>query len=159
MLLEIRMSEKPKTKEKSILELVQWIDDNESKVVKIFDVLGGMGTTLVMLVIVLFVISEIVNFTISDFGAKISIQLTSLAILIAFFSLVMRVGEKGLVERRFGRAIKEEKFSDREKPLLKALIKIKSNNEEIKLMMIYEMDKEVNGDIFTEKKLLESICK
>ncbi len=153
------MADKPKAKEKSILELVQWIDNNESKLIRSYDVFGGMATTLIFLFVALFFISEVVNFTLSDFGVKISIQLTTLAIMIAFFSLVLRIGEKGIVKRRFRRALKEESFSDREKPLLKALIKIKSNNEKIKLMTIYEMDKEVNGEIFTEKKLLESICK
>ena len=72
---------------------------------------------------------------------------------------MFQIGEKGIVERRFERALKQKPFDDREKALLKALIKIKSNNEEIKLMTIYEMNKEAHGDIFTEKKLLESICK
>jgi hypothetical protein len=37
------------------------------------------------------------------------------------------------------------------KGLLRALVKIKSNNEKVKLITIYEMDKEVHGKIFTEK--------
>ena len=49
-------------------------------------------------------------------------------------------------------------FNDREKALLKALIKIKSVNEEINLKTLYEVDKEVNGDIFTEKNLLKILA-
>jgi len=43
--------------------------------------------------------------------------------------------------------------------LFKALIKIKSQNKELKLGVLNAVDKETNGDIFTENKLLEIICK
>jgi len=155
----MRMASKPQTKGKEILELVQWIDNNKSKLIKSYDALGGMEKILAILFVVIFFISQITNLTISDFATNISIQLASFAVMIAFISFVFQRGEKEIVERRFKRALALKTFDDREKPLLKALIKIKSNNEEIKLMTIYEMNKEAHGDIFTEKKLLESICK
>jgi uncharacterized membrane protein YqjE len=139
-----------------ILELVQWIDEQEKNLFKLYDAFGGMGRTFLMIFAVIFFITEFVNFTISDFATKISIQLTSISILIATIALVLDMGEKRKPEIRFERALNKKSFSDREKALLRALVKIKSKNEEIKLMTIYEMDKEANGDIFTEKKLLES---
>jgi hypothetical protein len=148
----------PPTKENEILELVQWIDDNESKLIKLLDDFGGMGRLFFMVFVALYIIATIVNLTIPDFATQISLHLTSLAILIATITLVLKMGERK-AQLRFERAIKVKEFSDREKTLLRALIKIKSNNEEVKLMTIYEMDKEAHGDIFTEKKLLESICK
>jgi hypothetical protein len=57
-----------------------------------------------------------------------------------------------MVEARLKKASQLRSFDDEEKPLLKALIRIKTKNEEFKLRMLYEMDKKANGDIFTEKK-------
>jgi hypothetical protein len=71
---KIRMANKPQAEEKGILELVQWIDNNKSKVIKFYDALGGMGRTLVIVLVVLFFLSEVVNLTISDFAVNISIH-------------------------------------------------------------------------------------
>jgi hypothetical protein len=56
-------------------------------------------------------------------------------------------------------ASKIKTFADKEKPLIKALIKIKSKNKELKLGILYAIDKETNGGFFTQNKLLEIICK
>lgn len=68
------MANKPQAEEKGILELVQWIDNNKSKVIKFYDALGGMGRTPVIVLVVLFFLSEVVNLTISDFAVNISIH-------------------------------------------------------------------------------------
>jgi hypothetical protein len=78
---------------------------------------------------------------------------------LAFVSIVIQTSEQNVIEARLKNASKIKKFTDREKPLFKALIKIKSQNKELKLGVLNAVDKETNGDIFTENKLLEIICK
>ena len=55
-------------------------------------------------------------------------------------------------------ALRMRSFSEGEKPLLKALLKIKSKNPEQKLVSLYVLDKESGGDTFSERSLLQSIC-
>ena len=108
----------------------------------------------------LFFVSTAVNLTTSDSLTKLTTQAALVAVVLAYVSLVYQMSEQRVLDTRFKRAFKlKTPISDREKTILSALIKIKSNNEEIKLKTMYEMDKEAHGDIFTEKKLLESICK
>ena len=150
------MTEKPKRR--TIIELVKWIDDNKSKLIKSYDDFGGMGLILCFVVAVLYLVTFVVNIAVSDFVITISIQLTNLAIIISFIAFTINFGEKRKLGIRYERIIKEKDFNDRDKALLKALIKIKNNNEKIKLITIYKMDKEAHGNIFSEKKLLQSIC-
>jgi amino acid permease len=152
------MAKAPHARE-TVLELVQWIDNNESKLIKFYDELGGMGQLLGFLFVALFIIAEAVNFTTSDFAVKMSIQLAILAVFFALISVVFQISEKRKLEIRFKRARKLRNLEDKEIPILKALIRIKSDNEETKLMTIYEMNREAHGSIFSEKNLLESICK
>jgi hypothetical protein len=151
------MANKPQ--EKEILELIQWIDSNERKLIKVFDELGGMGRSLGFVFGILYFVSQVVNLVLSDFATKIALQVAIVTAIIAYVSVVFQISERRMFEIRLNRALKLKTFSDKEKPLLKALLQIKSNNEEVKLMLLYEMNKEAHGDIFTKRKLLESICK
>ena len=99
-----------------------------------------------------------VGYAAHDFLLSITIVPVSLVALVAFFSFAFQGIEKRRWIKRFERALKLRSFDDREKALLKALIKIKSVNEEINLKTLYEVDKEVNGDIFTEKNLLKILA-
>ena len=99
------------------------------------------------------------NFITSTNVDKIFTLLTLTVIFLAFISVTIQTTEQNVIEARLKNASKIRKFTDKEKPLLKALIKIKSKNKELKLSILYTINKESNGDIFTENKLLEAICK
>jgi len=145
------------TKDK-ILELIEWIDSHESKLVRPYDVFLGWGRLLALLFALLFIIAEIMNFVTASNTERISISLASIAVFMAFVSIVIQTGESNIVEGRFERALKLRKFDDTEKTLVKALIKIRSKNDQFKLRLVYERNKEANGDMFTEKRLLEKLC-
>jgi hypothetical protein len=149
------MSDKA-TKEE-ILELIQWIDSHESSLFRPYDFFSGWGRTLALLFVLLFIIAEIMNFVTASATERISISLTSVAVFIAFISIVIQTGESNIVEGRFKKALKSRTFDDKQKLLVKALIKIKSKNDEFKLGLIYERNKAANGDMFTEKRLLEKL--
>jgi len=147
---------KEQTKDK-ILELIKWIDSHESKLFRPYDFFSGWGRTLALLFVLLFIIAEIMNFVTASATDRISISLASVAVFMAFISVVIQTGERNIVEGRFERALKLRKFDDTEKTLVKALIKIKSKNDQFKLRLVYERNKEANGDMFTEKRLLEKL--
>ena len=112
-----------------------------------------------LLVGVSFSIVEILNFVTSTNIDKIFTLLTLMVIFLAFISIVLQTTEQNVIDTRLKNAFKIKKFTDREKPLFKALIKIKSKNKELKLGVLYAANEEANGDIFTEKRLLEMLCK
>ena len=142
-----------------ILELVTWIDKNEKQVMKRQDLFKNWKAVLLFIVAVLFAIIEILNLsTLTNFD-KIFTLLTLAVILLAFTSVIMQTAEKNAVDAHFRNALKIKNFSLTEKPLLKALIKIKSKNREFQLGALYTVDEEAKGDLFTENRLLEIICK
>jgi hypothetical protein len=157
---------KEQTKDK-ILELIRWIDSHESKLFRPYDFFSGWGRTLALLFVLLFIIAEFMNFVTASATERISISLASVAVFMAFISIVIQTGESNRVEGRFERVLdlrkkevelsgKDSKlrdFNEDEKPLLKALIKIKSENEEFDLERIYNM----NSSMFTKEKLLERL--
>ena len=150
---------KPKQPEDKILELVNWIDEHEKQVIRPQDIFFNWKGALLLLVGVSFAIVEVLNFITSTNIDKIFTLLTLIVIFLAFISIVIQTTEQNVIEARLKNASKIKKFTDREKPLFKALIKIKSKNKEFKLGILYALDEETNGDIFTENKLLEIICK
>jgi hypothetical protein len=157
--LQKDLSREEKQGEDKILELVDWIDEHEKQVIRPQDIFFNWKGALLLSVGVSFAIVEVLNFITSTNIDKIFTLLTLMVIFLAFISIVLQTTEQNVVETRLEHASKIKKFTDREKPLLKALIKIKSKNKELKLSVLYAADKETNGDIFTENKLLEIICK
>jgi hypothetical protein len=148
---------KAKDEKDKILELVEWIDEYELRICRPTDVFSGWGRTLAILVALLFIIAEILNFVTASAADRISIGLASIAVFIAFMSIVIQTGESNMVEGRFKRALKLRKFDDAEKLLVKALIKVKSKNDHFKLKLLYDQNRESRGDMFTEKRLLERL--
>jgi len=140
-----------------ILELVNWIDDNESNLITSYDFFIGWERIFGLLFIIMFFTAEILNFVTASVTDKISIGLASLAVFMAFASIIIQTGESNMVEGRYKRALTLGKFDDTEKILLKALIKVRSKNDDFKLRAVYERSKVSGADIFTEKRLLEEL--
>ena len=149
----IPKSKEPKDK---VLELIVWIENNQLKIFKQYDGLSGVSLLVIGF---FFVVAYTASAFIHNYAVSITIILATLTALIAYFSLVVQTSKEGILEKRLNRAGQLRKFNDTEKVLLKALIKIKSANEEINLKTLYSMDKEANGDAFTEKSLIGVLCK
>lgn len=158
-----KTNERAKTEngEDKILELARWIDGNESKIFKLFDVYRGWGFILAVLIIGTFTF----NFFLVAAGAsnidRIAIGWSGLAVLLAVFALIIQTAEGNIVEARFKRAKDFKKATDsrefdvKEKVFVKALIKMRCRNDEFDLEQVYQMNK----DMFTPKKLLETLYK
>jgi hypothetical protein len=150
---------KPEQHEDKILELVSWIDEHEKQVIRPLDIFFNWKGALLLLVGALFAIVEVLNFITSTNIDKIFTLLTLITIFLAFTSIILQTTEQNIIDTRVENASKIKKFTDQEKPFLKALIMIKSKNKGLKLRVLYDLDKENDGGIFTENKLLEIICK
>jgi hypothetical protein len=154
--LKTDLTQKSKEPQDEVLDLIEFIEENKSKIRKPYD-----GVRPEFFLALAFLISALVSvgYAVHDFLVSISIVPVSLVALVAFFSFAFQGIDRRRWIKRFQRAAKIKNLDDKQKILLKALIKIKSSNEEINLKNLYEVDKEVDGDIFTEKSLLEIICK
>jgi hypothetical protein len=154
--LQDDLSQKSKEPKDKVLELIEWIEENQSEIFKTYDGLSGVSLLVIGF---FFVVAYTAGAFIHDYAVSITIILATLTALIAYFSLIVQTSKEGILEKRLNRAGQLKKFSDTEKVLLKALIKIKSPNEEINLKTLYSMDKEANADTFTEKNLIGTLCK
>ncbi len=153
------LARNPRQPEDKILELVRWVDEHEEQVIRNQDIFSNWKGALLFAVGATFAVVELLNFITSTTFDKIFTLLTLIVIFLAFVSIVAQTTELNIIEVRVKRASKIGKFTDREKPLLKALIKIKSKNKELKLSALYALDRETGGHIFDENELLGIICK
>jgi hypothetical protein len=150
------------TKDK-ILELIEWIDSHEKKLFGPFHFFISLGGFFVLFLVIVFVVVEFVFSQTASATDRISIALASAAVLIASVSIVIQTGERDIVDGCFYRALELRRtlglreFDDTEKILLKALIKVRSKNDQLKLRLVYERNKKAKGDMFSEKKLLEKL--
>jgi hypothetical protein len=141
-----------------ILEMVEWLDAHEKQVFKPFDILLNWKGALFFVVGLSFFAVEVLNFLTSVNADKVFTLLTLLVVFLAFLSIIIQTTELSQEKVRLKRSLRIGNFSDKEKPLLKALLKIKSHNKEFKLNLLYTANKEANGDMFTEKNLLALLC-
>ena len=138
-----------KATEDEILELIQLVDHNFEFNPYYAFFHGNMAYPFVSF-IALIAIVEVYLFT-APTHERIVTALAFLAVSIAFLSLMSRFIEKNIVDmnfERFGMCVEGDK-----KPLLKALIKMKTKNHEIELEQIYNLNK----SIFSKEKLLERL--
>lgn len=135
--------------EDEILELVRLVDRNFE--VYWFDVWfrGGMGFPSAMLLVFLFVIYGFM-FTAPTYE-RVVVGLSYTAVVFGYFSLMTPFLEDSVVNINFKRG--SRCVEGDEKPLLRALIKMKARHQETDLEQIYTMNK----DMFTREKLLEKL--
>jgi len=175
--------EQPRNEPDDIFDLVQWIDGKQTELFQGYDGLKGkMARGIVGLLLVFFVVWVIVvgyalvSIITGKFGfdieiVAISTMLSAFSAVIAYLSLSSPFLEKNKVEVRFKRALglrkkhvelhgkelKLKDFTEDEKPLLKALIEIRSKTEGFTLRQLYDLDK--TNALFSKEKLLERLCK
>jgi hypothetical protein len=153
------MGESKKTDKEVIVDLIHLVDCHKKHLFKTYDVFRGtLSITLISFIIVLFSIEVIAIIDRLLFGTMndvdiIIIALSLIAAFMAFFSFVAQIGERNMVDVRFERALKLKNFTETEKPLLKALIKLRSRNPKTDLEQIYTM----HPEMFTKEKLLERV--
>lgn len=134
-----------------ILELVRLIDRNKNRTFRPLDAFHSLNIVFVALSYVLILVWFFVTFSSESLGIKLSISLSFLALTVGIFSLFAPSMEENVVDVNFKRL--EKCVEKDEKPLLKALIQIKVKNKEFDLEQICNM----NGDMFTKEKLLETL--
>jgi len=139
-----------KTTEDEILELIALIDKKFEK--KILDTLLHSSYNLALAVIfVMLILVEIYLWSTHDIGKQLSIAIPFSALIIVFFAMVERSLEDTLIRRSYERLGKDAE--ENQKPLLKALIKMKVKNPKFNLEQIYNMNK----SMFSKEKLLERL--
>jgi hypothetical protein len=150
--------EPKKTDNDVIVELIRLVDCHKYNLFKYYDVFGG-GVSNILFSMIAILSSAVVVMTVGVFWGTINIveaiviTLTLIATFMAFFSFMAQIGERNMVDVRFERALKLKQFTEEEKPLLKALIKLRSRNPITDLELIYS----TYPEMFTRKKLLERI--
>ena len=142
------MSEK--TTEDEILELITLVDEKYEE--KVLDtILHSPYFPMFVALVTIFVPVEIYLLAIQDLGKQLSIAIPFSALLVAFFALMTRSFIDVLIRRNYKRLSKS--VTENQKPLLKALIKMKAKNSKTKLEQIYNL----NEPMFRKEKLLERL--
>lgn len=157
-----KQEEKPKEQKeeteepyiKTIIRLIRLVDRNKANLFKTLDIFRGEWTfPFTALIGYLIVIEVFLFFGIASTPEKITIAFSFLAFAIAYFSLMAHFGEENIINVNFKRL--ESCVEENDKPLLKALIKIKAKNREFDLEQIYSQ----NQSMFEREKLLEILYK
>ncbi len=151
-----RMS-KNQSEDETILKLMKLIDNGKSILFKRFDSIKGWFSFSLGCLICLLILNDII--LIHDvltsgnipFISTMTISLSILAVFTAFISLLVRFKEENIVRVNYNRM--KRCVEENERPLLKALIKMKTVNIEFSLKQIYDM----HPSMFKKEKLLERL--
>ena len=136
----------------TIIRLIHLVDSNKSKLFRSLDFFRGNSTFPFITIMVFLGLIEIyLFFGDAPSADKITIAISFLAFAVAYLSLSAYFAEANIVEVNFKRL--ERCVEENEKPLLKALIKIKAKHTEFDLEQIHNM----NPSMFAEEELLEKL--
>lgn len=134
----------------AVHNLVQWLDDHEDKLFRRNDVLRGwISLTLVSLIAIfvfIYIITAIQIFVFRNASPldTSTVVLSLLAVFFSFFSFLAQIGDRQLIQIRYGQALKlrkklkQEPFSITDKLILKSLIKIRNMNGDVKLGEVFD---------------------
>jgi hypothetical protein len=143
------MSEKEPKGE--ILELIRLVDNQKGKLFRPTDFIYRWSSFLFILVVLYAFVEPILVFYTPSPTDKAILVLSLFAVITALLSIIIPFAKETIVLKSFKRL--EMCVEENKKPLLKALIKIKSKNTEFSLEQIYNMNK----DMFTIEKLMEKL--
>jgi len=148
-----------------ILELIRLIDRNKARLFHKYDLFCGYlkypfimtfglfalvwGYEFVLSILLAF--QERIDIAVAASG--ITILLSLFAAITAVLSLFSSFFEENIVEVNYDRL--KNCVKDENKPLLKALIKMKTRNREFNLEQVYNMN--INHSLFKKEKLLEKL--
>lgn len=148
-----------------IFDLVQFVDRHKCGLftpLDKFDIWSALLVTWVFAFIVFVaVIMIVLGSTSNSILSALSLGVASTALAIVIFSNLSPIFKRNEVRNSYERIVdfaEKERFErqrlENDKPLLKALIKIRAKNTEFDLKQIYEFNK----DMFTKEKLMERLC-
>lgn len=153
----------PSDEENEILDLIKFVDDHKCELFKnevwhnwqLF--LPIIGIFIIFATCLSILIADFVILKIASLDA-VALVLSILAVFLSYSSFVAQVAEKFIVNARFKRVFQLTTFEKNEKGnteqiILKALIKIRSKNQEFALKDIYKKHKQM----FTKEKLIEKL--
>lgn len=141
-----------------ILKLVQLVDQNKSIIPKWFDPFRGKMLILLIAFIYAFIVIyvSLIYLTLLNFAVAVAGIIALAGLTISFFTGIKPLLEENIVQVCYKRLETCHNVKNPQKPLLKALIKMRIKNPEFDLEQIYNMNK-VNKDMFTKEKLLERL--
>jgi len=148
--------EESKTPRGEIVELIQLIDDNSKDggrpLFQNRDFLGGWIYVIAGLFSLMFLDYLTFSLKLIPYGEYIGGLLTDLAIIVAILSLVVQLADRQTLNTRFRRALRlRTSFTEDQKLILRALIKMRSKHSDFALKGVYDKNKEM----FTKEKLME----
>lgn len=145
------MSE-PETEE-TVHRLIRLIDGNKKDLFKTFDPYEGWAMTSQLLVLSFLVALIWIFLFLRALGSipEVAVAVGTLAFVVGYFRLLAPFLEENMLEANFRRLVKKEKPRESEKPLLKALLKMKAENREFDLETVYNID----PSVFSAQKLVE----
>ena len=137
--------------EKEILGLIELVDKKYKR--SYWDVVQNpyFGTLLTVLLVMFAV--EIYLLSARSLGEQLNIAIPAIALIIAFCAVFETKTSDVPIATNYKRLSKDKIVNENNKPLLKALIKMKTKENKISLRQIYNMNK----DMFTKEKLLETL--
>lgn len=148
--------DKPKPIDYDIIinDLIKKID-NEKPLFKFRDYVRALSSFILIAVLLLFIVlSNYYSSSISSSDGLV-IVFAALAVLLAFGQFALSAAEGRIIDTNYNRVLTEFNVSKEEKPLLKALVKMKSENIEFTLAEICK----ISPEMFTKDKLLEKLYK
>jgi hypothetical protein len=154
MAIKETKTEKPKDIDYDSLieQLVQKVD-KEKSLFSFHDFVGGFGGFIFDVAAILLVIYVVAFNSSFSFTDRIVIGFAGAALILSLGQIILVNANETVVKIKYRNAMRNLKPSKEEKLLLKALIKMQSENTEFTLTEIYTMYPE----IFTKEKLLERL--
>jgi len=143
------MSKDPNKDE--ILGLIKLVDEKYKRSIR--DIIGNpYFGTLLLLLFVMFAV-EIYLLSVKNLGEQLNIAIPTIALLVAFFAVFETQTYAVSIATNYERLSKDKIVNENNKPLLEALIMMKTKKNKIGLKQIYNM----NPTMFTREKLLERL--
>jgi hypothetical protein len=128
--------------------------DNENKLFRNCDVLGRSKFSFLIIIAAIYLFSELaLIYSSTTLTEKVLIFLSEIAVIIALISIVSHYARNNIINSVYERmkVIAEE----RDRPLLKALLKIKYANREFTLAQLYDL----HPEIFAVKNLMDILVR
>ena len=143
---------KPIDYDSIIDDLIQKID-NEKSLFKVVDLLKGEGTLIIdIFAIAILLILVGTNHSVS-FVDNTIIFFAGLAIILTLSQFIIEGAKEDIINLNYQIALEKFKPNENEKPILKALIKMKSKHRKFALSEIHK----ISPEMFTKEKLLERL--
>jgi hypothetical protein len=144
--------DKPINYDNLIGDLIKKID-NEKSLFRLRDIVRSSLSFILITFLILF--TGLSTYYLSSFSSsdKLVIIFAALALVLSYGQFVMSSFNEKYIDFNYYTAIEKFKVIKEEEPLLKALIKMKSERMEFTLSEIYEIDPEM----FSKEKLLERL--